>query len=178
MKIITISGQAQHGKDTTAEILKAKLEKLQYKVLIIHYADYLKYICSQYYGWDGKKDAKGRTLLQQVGTEKARNKYPDFWVSIVEKFISVFGDDFDYILIPDSRFPNEVQYLRDKNYDVMAVKVNRIKFENNLTQEQRNHPSETALNNFQFDKILAYESGVEFVEMAVNEFIKKEITNE
>lgn len=178
MKILTISGQAQHGKDTTAEILKAKLEKLQYKVLIIHYADYLKYICSQYYGWDGKKDAKGRTLLQQVGTEKARNKYPDFWVSIVEKFISVFGDDFDYILIPDSRFPNEVQYLRDKNYDVMAVKVNRIKFENTLTQEQRNHPSETALNDYTFDRILAYESGVEYVEMAVDQFIKKEITNE
>ncbi|NMA48744.1 MAG: hypothetical protein GX947_03085 [Tissierellia bacterium] len=178
MQIITISGQAQHGKDTTAEILKKKLEKLQYKVLIIHYADYLKYICSQYYGWDGKKDVKGRALLQQVGTEKARSKCPDFWVSIVEKFISVFGDDFDYILIPDCRFPNEVQYLKDRNYDVMAVKVNRIKFENSLTKEQRNHPSETALNDFQFDKILAYESGVEFVEMAVNEFIKKEIVNE
>ena len=72
MKIITISGKAQHGKDTTAEMLKKKLEELQYKVLIIHYADYVKYVCRQYFNWDGNKDEKGRTILQQVGTNLAR----------------------------------------------------------------------------------------------------------
>ena len=45
MKVITISGKAQNGKDTTAGLLKAALEADGYKVLITHYADLLKYIC-------------------------------------------------------------------------------------------------------------------------------------
>ncbi len=177
MKIITISGLAQHGKDTTATIFKNKLEKLGYKVLIIHYADYLKFICKQYFGWNGEKDINGRTLLQRIGTEKVRSKDPDFWVGIVEKFISVFGDDFDFILIPDTRFPNEIEYLKNKNYDVLSIRVNRINFENSLTEEQRNHPSEIALNNYKFDRIIAYENGIEYVETAVDQFIKNEITH-
>ena len=39
MKVITISGKAQNGKDTTAGLLKAALEADGYKVLITHYAD-------------------------------------------------------------------------------------------------------------------------------------------
>ena len=46
MKVITISGKAQNGKDTTAGLLKAALEADGYKVLITHYADLLKYIAS------------------------------------------------------------------------------------------------------------------------------------
>lgn len=46
MKIIAISGKAQHGKDTTAEFLKSELETHGYKVQIAHYADLLKYICN------------------------------------------------------------------------------------------------------------------------------------
>ena len=42
MKIIAISGKAQHGKDTTAEFLKSELETHGYKVQIAHYADLLK----------------------------------------------------------------------------------------------------------------------------------------
>ena len=56
MKVITISGKAQNGKDTTAGLLKAALEADGYKVLITHYADLLKYICKQFFGWDGQKD--------------------------------------------------------------------------------------------------------------------------
>ena len=48
MKVITISGKAQNGKDTTAGLLKAALEADGYKVLITHYADLLKYICLLY----------------------------------------------------------------------------------------------------------------------------------
>ena len=51
MKVITISGKAQNGKDTTAGLLKAALEADGYKVLITHYADLLKYICKQFFGY-------------------------------------------------------------------------------------------------------------------------------
>lgn len=46
VKIIAISGKAQHGKDTTAGFLKSALEADGYKVQVAHYADLLKYITS------------------------------------------------------------------------------------------------------------------------------------
>lgn len=57
-KTITISGQARHGKNVTAEILKEKLIDKNQRVIIINYADYLKYLAKQYYGWNGEKNEK------------------------------------------------------------------------------------------------------------------------
>ena len=69
MRIIAISGHAQNGKDTTANIIKKHLEERGDKVLIVHYADLLKFICTKYFDWDGQKDEKGRHLLQYIGTD-------------------------------------------------------------------------------------------------------------
>ena len=63
MKVILISGKAQHGKDTSALILEEIYEAENKRVLITHYADLLKYICKQYFNWDGKKDEKTALLL-------------------------------------------------------------------------------------------------------------------
>lgn len=63
MKIICISGHAQHGKDTFAKMLEEELELRNQKVLVTHYADLVKYICKQFFGWDGQKDEAGRHLL-------------------------------------------------------------------------------------------------------------------
>lgn len=57
-RIIAISGKAQHGKDTTAAILKELLEADGYRVLTVHYADLLKHICRSFFGWDGQKNAE------------------------------------------------------------------------------------------------------------------------
>ena len=49
MKIICISAKAQHGKDTSALILKDIYESKGQKVLITHFADLLKYICKAFF---------------------------------------------------------------------------------------------------------------------------------
>ena len=59
MKVICISGKAQHGKDTTAAILKELLEADGKSVKIAHFADLLKFICKTYFDWDGQKDERG-----------------------------------------------------------------------------------------------------------------------
>jgi hypothetical protein len=61
--IITVSAKAQHGKDSFAESFKGIVEKNEEKVLVIHYADVLKYICKQYFGWNGEKDEYGRRFI-------------------------------------------------------------------------------------------------------------------
>lgn len=147
MKVICISGKAGHGKDTAAEFLKAQLELGGNKVLITHYADLVKYICKELFGWDGKKDEKGRALLQYVGTDIVRSRIPDYWVRFISDMLGFFGGEWDYVLIPDCRFWNEVNYLIESGFDVTHMRVVRDGYDSGLTEEQKNHPSETDLDD-------------------------------
>lgn len=151
MKVITISGKAQNGKDTTAGFLKDALEADGYSVLITHYGDLLKYICQKFFGWDGKKDEKGRSILQYVGTDVIRAEQPNFWVGFIGNILDLFPDTWDYVLIPDCRFPNEVNVLKDSGLDVTHIRVVRDGFDSPLTPEQQQHPSETALDGTEPD---------------------------
>lgn len=151
---ILYSGRARHGKDTSAEITKEILEEKGYKVLITHYADLLKFICKNFFGWDGKKDEAGRTLLQRVGTNCIREQDPDYWVDFIANLIRMFPDHFDYVIIPDTRFPNEIDRIADAGFPATHVRVVRPDFESQLTEEQKNHPSETALNDVEPDFLI------------------------
>ena len=143
--------KAQNGKDTTAGLLKAALEADGYKVLITHYADLLKYICKQFFGWDGQKDDAGRHILQYVGTDIIRQKRPDYWVGFVTSILELFPNEWDYVLIPDCRFPNEIDYLKEAGLDTVNLRVVRKNFKSPLTPEQQAHPSETALDDVEPD---------------------------
>ena len=152
-KIICISGKAQHGKDTTATILSSVLENRGNNVLIFHYADLLKYLCRQYFDWNGEKDEVGRTLLQHVGTDVVRAKEPNYWVNFAKDFLKLFENEWDYVLIPDCRFPNEIEVMKS-NFDTIHIRVVRPNFEGPLNDEQKKHPSETALDNYSYDKLV------------------------
>lgn len=173
MKIITVSAKAQHGKDYTANLLKDKLESLGYSVLICHYADLLKYICKQFFGWDGKKNEEGRTLLQKVGTEGVRKVFPNYWVDFIKTILALFPDEWDYVIIPDTRFPNEIEALKEDGFNVVSLHVTRPNFENNLTEEQRQHPSETALDGYLFDHEIVNDGTPLGMQTQVNKLIER-----
>ena len=135
--IITFSGKARHGKDSSAQITKQIIEGNGKKALVINYANYLKYLATQYLGWDGNKDEKGRTLLQQLGTEKVRSKFPNYWVDNVINVTKIFEDDFDYVLIADARFPNEIKRWKEEGYNLITVHIERLNFDSGLTEEQK-----------------------------------------
>lgn len=122
-----------------------------YKVLITHYADLLKYICKQFFGWNGQKDDAGRHILQYVGTDIIRHKRPDYWVGFVASILELFPNEWDYVLIPDCRFPNEIDYLKEAGMDTVNLRVVRKNFKSPLTPEQQAHPSETALDDVEPD---------------------------
>lgn len=147
MKIFCISGKAQHGKDTSANMLKKMLEADGNRVLICHYGDLVKYICKTFFGWNGEKDVTGRTLLQRIGTDVIRRQKPDYWVSFIADILKFFDGEWDYVLVPDSRFPNEVNHLKKEGFDVKHLRVIRQHFISPLTPEQQRHPSETALDD-------------------------------
>ena len=93
MKVVCISGKAQHGKDTTAGMMKTALESMGHTVLIAHYGDLVKYVCRTFFGWNGEKDAYGRSLLQKVGTDIVREQRPNYWVDFVKDMLSMFPNE-------------------------------------------------------------------------------------
>ena len=173
MKIITISGKAEAGKDLCANILKEHLEQLGHDVLISHYGDLVKFVCEKYFGWNSKKDEQGRKLLQYVGTDVIRFENPDYWVNFVKDILSFFPDEFEYVLISDCRFPNEVEIFKEDGFNVISLHVEKIGHENILTPEQRLHASETALDNYKFDYYIKSKSGTKNLEKEVKKFLQE-----
>ena len=57
------------------------------------------------------------------------------------------GGNWDYVIIPDCRFPNEIDVLKEKGFDVNHIQIIRPGFMSPLSAEQQNHPSETALDD-------------------------------
>lgn len=158
MKVIAVSGRARHGKDTVANILQKQLEEDGHRVLITHYADLLKYICTTFFNWNGEKDEAGRTLLQYVGTDVVRKNNPDYWVDFVADILNYFEDQWDYVVIPDTRFPNEFNRLKERGLDAVHLRVVRPDFVSPLTKEQQAHPSETALDDVKPDFYIVNDS--------------------
>ena len=175
MNVILISGHAGHGKDTTAKILKTRLQARGYRVLITHYADLLKFMCTSYFGWDGEKDEKGRALLQKVGTDIVRRKNPDFWVEYMEAILSFFEEEWDYVIIPDTRFPNEVDRLRQHGFRVSHLRVIREGFQSPLTPEQQQHPSETALDHVEPDAVIYNDSTFKGLYDSVTKWLEENV---
>lgn len=173
MKIVCISGKAQNGKDTTAQFLKEILEANGKRVLIAHFGDLLKYICKTFFGWDGQKDEKGRTLLQYVGTDKIRAVSPDFWADFIVSILSIFRDEWDYVLLPDCRFPNEYELFQSYDMSAILLRVIRPNFTSPLTEEQQRHPSETSLDNYPYDVMLYNDGTLEKFKSTVSDFAKE-----
>ena len=168
-KIILVSGKAESGKTLTSNIIKSKLESLGYRVLIVSFASYLKFISEKYFKWDGKKDENGRSLLQHLGTNVVRKKNPDFWVKTVYDFVYTFENEFDYFIADDTRFKNEISYFQERDpFSYFSIRVERIDFENSLTTEQRKHDSEVDLDDWSFDLYLESKSGYENLSEIVN----------
>ena len=165
---IIISGKAGSGKDMMAQFMKEELAKHGKKALVIHFADAVKWFCRDFLDWDGKKDEAGRTLLQTVGTDIVRTTHPNFWTGIVVGLIQAYEplDNFDIAIIPDARFENEVNISLENLKNCVSVRIERTVngepwINPTLTEEQRNHPSETSLDVFAFDYVIHNDEGLD-----------------
>lgn len=148
MQVICIMGKAGHGKDTVAGFLKDALEERGEKVKVTHFAWLLKQICREFFNWDGQKDEQGRHLLQYVGTDQIRKINPDYWVDFIIGLLNAFPNEWDTVLIPDCRFPNEFEKFLDAGIPAKLLKVYRPDYEGILTADQKKHASETALDDY------------------------------
>lgn len=171
MKVLCISAKAQHGKDTAAALIKDYLESKGNRVLITHYADLVKFVCTKFFDWDGQKDEKGRTLLQYVGTDVISSQQPSYWVDFIISILKFFENEWDYVLIPDCRYPVEVIRMSTA-FETKILRIERPNFENGLTEKQKQHVSETSMDNYFFDAVIYNDSTLESFKEKLIEFVK------
>lgn len=176
-KFICISGKAGSGKDTVASLVKSCLSRYGYNVLIAHYADLLKYVCRTFLNWDGIKDEYGRGLLQFIGTDIVRKHEENYWVKFIADMIDMLPCDWDYAIMADARFDNEISYLQQRGFDVIHIRVDRKEFESALNEHQLNHASEISLDDYSANYIIENNSIEELedgVETICWDFIDKQ----
>ena len=94
-------------------------------------------------------------LLQKLGTELGRKNNPEVWINCVKEIVKGLQTEYDFVLIQDCRFPNELDW-QDTDFFTFTIRLNRKNedgsdFDNGLTPEQKVHSSETALDKYHFN---------------------------
>lgn len=175
-KVILISGKAQNGKDTIAQMIKSELDDAGKSSIIAHYGDLVKYVCEKFFGWDGMKDDYGRSLLQRVGTDVVRAKDEDYWARFIEQMLRFFEGEWEYVMIPDCRFQNEIDAIHSDIADKVHIRVVRGgSFVSPLTQEQQRHPSETALDDCVPDVLIYNDGSLNDLQLKIRKWVKENV---
>jgi hypothetical protein len=174
MEIILFSGKAESGKTLAAKITKERLEAKGYKVVKLSYGDYVKQTAKMLFEWDGQKDEAGRALLQWWGIDFVRDIEPDFWVDTIIRLCDVIRNMYNFVIIDDARYENEIDRWMDYDYCATAVRVERPSHENILSSVQREHISETSLDNYPFNVRLIANDSAE-LEKQVNDVLINKI---
>lgn len=152
--IYIISGKAKHGKDTFSAYLKDVYERHGKKVIITQLAKYIKYYAREMTGWDLSEKTKPREFLQQLGTGVIRQKLKkdDLFIKRMIDDIEIFSYFYDAIIISDVRLKKEIYDLKKAYPNIKVIHIVRPDFDNGLTEEQKNHPTEIDLDDFnEFD---------------------------
>ncbi len=156
MKVILITGKARVGKDTFARRIKEVEESNGKKVFIMSFADSLKSFCKRNFGYKGIKDNTDRKILQETG-DLFRSVVPTFFVDMVNFTINACAKlEYDYFIVPDVRFDNEVTGIKWNDKEV--IKIERT-FDNGLG-ECAKHKSESGISRELIDAVVDFDRNV------------------
>ena len=172
--IYLISGKARHGKDTTAAMIKKYYEEKGQKVINLQYSSYIKEYAKKISNWDGSDETKPRELLQKLGTEVIRKNIDSlFFVDAIIKDIKVYSYFFDVVIVSDVRTPDEIDYPKNTFKNAFSINVRRSNFDDGLTEEQRKHYTEIALDNYdKFDYIIMNDRSIDELCEKVNKMLE------
>ena len=174
-KIFLLAGKARTGKDTVAKAIINYYEKQNKKVVRLGFSDYIKSYAMKITDWDGKDETKPRELLQTIGTDIVRNKInKDFFINRICEDIMVYKYYFDVIVISGARFPNELDIPKSKFKNVTIIKMERPGYENNLTEKQKQHITEHALENYQnYDYLIENDGDIDNLNLKIDKMLEE-----
>ena len=150
--IFILCGKARSGKDTSSDFVKEYYEKKNEKVFNLQYAYYIKQYVRGITDWDGEEKTKApyRPLMSSLGTELVRdNLGKRFFLNRTLEDIFVYSHFYRVITISDARFAWEIDGVREKYKNVIAIHINRPNNEDSgLSETGKNHRTETGLDNY------------------------------
>lgn len=159
--IICTCGKARSGKSIVSDYIAVELKKEQKRVILSPYTKYLKKYISQITGWDMNDNDKPRDLLQKISRELIKDKLgnKDFFINRQIEDVAFYSYFFDVIVIPDVRFPREIEVLKEKFDNVIAIGVIRDNYDSDLTDIQKNDITEISLDGYEKYDYILYNEG-------------------
>jgi hypothetical protein len=152
MKIILIGGQANSGKDSTAEFIDDYYRSRGLDVVNIQIAFYIKMYAKEIAKWDGDNETKPRQLLQDLGTELIRKQIDEyFFIKRIIQDIDIYSRYFDIITISDGRLPEEFASIKLAYPETVTVHVTRPGYVSHLTKNQKAHVTEALVDSIEYD---------------------------
>ena len=165
-KVILICGKAESGKKEFGKLIEKELSKNKFTSFTFPITYFFKELLKKQYGWDGKKDKKGRDLLQKIG-EEWNNKSPGFWATLSCELLSSLVLDYDVFIVTGVRRIEEIKTFK-KKFKTATVNVVKKERKTKLTDEQQEHESEKELENYKFDFVIENKTPQQLKEQAKN----------
>ena len=143
IKLFIISGKARSGKDEVSKIIKNYYKEK--KSITISFAYYLKDYIKRIYG---EFKEKPRDILQEMGIDLIKNKIDNkLLINRIVQDIEVFSYFYDIIIVSDARLVDEIETIKNKYPNSISIRISNND-NNNLTEEQKKHITETGLDNY------------------------------
>lgn len=165
--MIILTGEAGVGKDTYADRLTAAAADDGISVHRITFARVLKDMAEKL-GWNGRKDEKGRTLLQELGKLVKEYHGHEFFAEKAFEGVEPQEGKENLFIVTDLRFLSEYYYVltwaKQRNISCTVVRIDRDRDKNwtsSLTEEQKKDVSENNWKTIDPD-ILVHNDGVNF----------------
>ena len=157
MKIVVIGGKAKSGKSTFGNYLREEYKDYGYNPCVMHITDPLYSYARNYFEWNGDEENKPREFLQRMGIEIIKEKMgkKDFLLNRLYEDIDILSNFFDTFIITDARLVNEFESIKDKYDDVITIKLERDKYNDDLTDSEKMHITETEIDTYNdFDYVI------------------------
>ena len=144
---VAIGGRMQVGKTTAADRLVERHGFVKYAL-----AAPIKEIAEGAFGWDGRKDARGRRLLQEVGTV-GRNYRGDIWLDRLAGRLA--AESPPRAVVDDLRLEREECYLRELGFACVLItrppeQIAAVEG----AEEARGHETETEIGRLDVDAVI------------------------
>ena len=133
----------QAGKDCAARFL------FKHGFVRAAFGDSIKEYCKVHYGWDGRKNVRGRELLTTIAM-KIRNEVDQlYWIKRTGPVIDRLIKEEKPVVITDVRMLAEEKYLRENFNNFYLVEIKR----DNVTKG-RDAPTQVEIVQMNIDYVL------------------------
>lgn len=183
-RVISISGRARHGKDTVAKIMCKYLDNS----ITIAFADYLKELACNSLGISNIDELNRyknsnilynginiREYLQELADNIKERYSNEYFIDIViVKIKEAFKNNYDYIIITDTRLLKELDKLK-YNFGDLVVSLKVIRNINGTLKviKHNNHNSEIEVDLLNTEYVVMNDNTIDVLEYNIKMLLKE-----